>query len=52
MSAQLTAVNATPKQVLLNFYEAEANYMKAHVDQPSALGVAFRSRKPDATNLC
>ena len=29
MNEQLLTENASPKQVLLKFYEAEANYMKA-----------------------
>ncbi len=36
MSAQLSAMDATPKQVLLRFYEAEANYMKAYEEDGSA----------------
>ena len=36
MSEQLSAANASPKQVLLNFYEAEANYMKAFEETGSA----------------
>lgn len=36
MSAQLSAGDATLKQVLLRFYEAEANYMKAYEEDGSA----------------
>ena len=36
MNEQLLTVNASPKQVLLNFYEAEANYMKAFEENGSA----------------
>ena len=36
MNKQLLTENASPKQVLLNFYEAEANYMKAFEENGSA----------------
>ncbi len=36
MNEQLLTENASPKQVLLNFYEAEANYMKAFEESGSA----------------
>ena len=36
MNEQLLTENASPKQVLLKFYEAEANYMKAFEESGSA----------------